>query len=125
MAEEVNVQKEFVNSVIKKADMSDPNAVRAANDVLKTYNDLQVEEARLQQNERSQNQKDRELDLKEQELKQSKIDSYISSGITLASLIASVGAVFKYMKFTESGNAITSTVGKTILNGFKLFSKVK
>lgn len=122
---EVNVHEEFVSKVVQNVDVSKPETVKIANEVLRTYNELQVEEAKLQQNERSQNQKDRELDLKEQELKHAKIDSYISNGITLASLVASVGAVFKYMKFTESGNAITSTVGKTILNGFKLFSKVK
>lgn len=123
--EEINVHEEFVKKVIANVDLHSTESIKVGNEVLRTYQDGQIEEAKLQQNERSQNQRDEEIKLHKEELKQKKIESYVTNGIAATSLIASIGMVMKYLKFEEAGHAITSTVGRTITGCFKLFGKLK
>ena len=125
MAEEVNVHEQFVLKVMDGVDVSKPESVKAANDVIRTYNDLKVEEAKLQQNERSLDIQEKKLSQEEAELKQKKIDMFVTNGVAVGTSLLSVGMIFKWMKFTEAGNAVTSTLGKTVMNSFKLFSKLK
>ena len=125
MAEEINVHEEFVKKVIANVDVTKPESVKVGNEVLRTYHDSQIEEVKLQQSERSLDQRDEENRLKKEELKQKKVETYLTNGVTAATLGASIGMALKYMKFEQAGHAITSTLGRTIMNGFKLFGKLK
>lgn len=123
--EEINVHEEFVKKVVSSVDMTKPESVKAANDVLKTYQDGQIKEAELQQNERSLDIQERRLEHEEKELKHKKVETYVTNGVSVATIFASIGMAIKYMKFEEAGHAITSAVGRTIVSGFKLFGKLK
>lgn len=116
------LQDELVAKVLNEAIAMDSNVsiedqktlLMAANELLKTKNDMDL--------------KDREMAIREKEVKIKKgdeINKAAATGVTAAGLVTFIVCWKQMLKLEGLGAMITSSCGKTLTSGLKIFKLFK